>query len=157
MIQKVRMNVLYSEEILNELKRLFLEEPSTELMNAVLQDKEVMDNFEMFQVLMSGDTFSKQIIAAQKYLSKVDQLLQKYPQVERMKLKKFLQISKKGSKVSNEVIEKVLENEDAIQDLKLVLGSDGLTKLGTEAMNRIEAVIKSESKKLKKRQTCLQS
>ena len=157
MIQKVRMNVQYSEEILNELKGLFLEEPSTELMNAVLQDKEVMDNFEMFQVLMSGDTFSKQTIAAQKYLSKVNQLLQKYPQVERMKLKKFLQISKKGSKVSNEVIDKVLENEDAIQDLKLVLGSDGLTKPGTEAMNRIEAVIKFESKKLKKRETCLLS
>ena len=52
LVQKVRMGVKYSENTLDMIRGFFIEQPSEELMQKVLNDSDFMDKFERFDSLM---------------------------------------------------------------------------------------------------------
>ena len=79
-------------------------------------------------------------------LDNITNMIGKYPEAELMKMRQFLKEHKSKSKLSIEIINKVLENDEAIENLRIVLDDDWKVH-GVEAMNKVDKIIKAEKKK----------
>ena len=97
---------------------------------------------------------------ASKLLDSITTMLEKYPEAELMKMRQFLKEHKSKSKLSIEIINKVLENDEVIENLRIVLDDDwkvhGVASTrhnGVEAMKKVDKIIKAEKKK-NKTNTC---
>ena len=89
---------------------------------------------------------------ASKILDNVKIMIEKYPEAELMKMRQFLKQHKSKSKLSIESINKILENDEVIENLRLVLSDDWKVH-GVEAMKKVDEIIKAEKKK-NKTNTC---
>lgn len=155
LVQKIRFNTKLSEETLDILNGILLEKPSNEFLNEIAQNEDIVSKCEKFDSMFRGKTNinddNKKL--ASNMLDNVTTMIGKYPEAELMKMRQFLKQHKSTSKLSIEIINKVLENDEVIENLRLVLGDDWKVH-GVEAMNKVDEIIKAEKKKNKTNTNC---
>ena len=150
LVQKVGMGVKYSENTLDMIRGFFIEQPSEELMQKVLNDSDFMDKFERFDSLMDQNDKMFQGILAYKILAQMREMINKLPEVELIKMMKFLEFRKINSKI----IEKILRNEEAVGILRDAVLDQDWKVIGADAMNKVDKIIKMEKKKLRQEKHC---
>ena len=150
LVQKERIGVTYSEDTLEMIRGLFIEPPSEELMHKVLNDSDFMDKFEKFDSLMNQNDQMFQGILAFKILAQMRAMIDNLPEVEFMKMRKFLEIRKVDSKI----IEKILRNEEVVDILRKAVLDQDWKVIGADAMNKVDKIIKLERKKERKEKSC---
>ena len=148
LVQKIRFNTKLSEETLDILNGILLEKPSNDFLNEIAQNEDIVSSCEKFDFMFRGkmniNDDNKDL--ASKMLDNVTTMIEKYPEAELMKMRQFLKEHKSKSKLSIEIINKVLENDEAIENLRIVLDDDWKVH-GVEAMNKVDKIIKAEKKK----------
>jgi len=148
LVQKIRFNTKLSEETLDILNGILLEKPSNDFLNEIAQNEDIVSKCEKFDSMFRGkmniNDDNKNL--ASKMLDNVTTMIGKYPEAELMKMRQFLKEHKSKSKLSIEIINKVLENDEAIENLRIVLDDDWKVH-GVEAMNKVDKIIKAEKKK----------
>ena len=125
-----------------------LEKPSNDFLNEIAQNEDIVSKCEKFDSMFWGKSEinddNKKL--ASKMLDNVTTMIEKYPEAELMKMRQFLKQHKSKSKLSIEIINKVLENDEVIENLRIVLDDDWKVH-GVEAMNKVDNTIKAEKKK----------
>ena len=154
LVQKIRFNTKLSEETLDILNGILLEKPSNDFLNEIAQNEDIVSKCEKFDSMFRGkmniNDDNKNL--ASKMLDNITNMIGKYPEAELMKMRQFLKEHKSKSKLSIEIINKVLENDEAIESLRIVLDDDWKVH-GVEAMKKVDKIIKAEKKK-DKTNTC---
>ena len=154
LVQKIRFNTKLSEETLDILNGILLEKPSNDFLNEIAQNEDIVSSCEKFDFMFRGkmniNDDNKDL--ASKMLDNVTTMIEKYPEAELMKMRQFLKQHNSKSKLSIEIINKVLENDEAIESLRIVLDDDWKVH-GVEAMKKVDKIIKAEKKK-DKTNTC---
>ena len=139
LIQKIRFNTTFSKETLDILNGILLEKPSNDFLNEIAQNEDIVSKCEKFDSMFRGkmniNDDNKNL--ASKMLDNVTTMIGKYPEAELMKMRQFLKEHKSKSKLSIEIINKVLENDEAIENLRVVLDDDWKVH-GVEAMNKVD-------------------
>ena len=154
LIQKIRFNTTFSKETLDILNGILLEKPSNDFLNEIAQNEDIVSKCEKFDSMFWGKSNinedNKNL--ASKILDEITTMVGKYPEGELMKMRQFLKEHKSKSKLSIEIINKVLENDEVIENLRIVLHDDWKVH-GVEPMNKVDRIIKAEKKK-NKTNTC---
>ena len=154
LVQKIRLNTKLSEETLDILNGILLEKPSNDFLNEISQNEDIVSKCEKFDSMFWGKSKinddNKNL--ASKLLDSITTMLEKYPEAKLMKMRQFLKLHKSASKLSIEIINKVLENDEVIENLRIALDDDWKVH-GVEAMNKVDKIIKAEKKK-NKTNTC---
>ena len=145
------MDVKYSEDTLDIIRGFFIEQPSEELMKKVLSDSDFMDKVERFDSLMNQNDKMFQGILAFKILGQMRAIIDKLPEVKYMTMRKFLEFWK----VNPKIIDKILRNDEAVDNLRIAVLDQDWKVIGGDAMNKLDKIIKMEKRKLKQEKIVL--
>ena len=150
LVQKIRFNLKLSQETLDLLNGILLEKPSDDFLNEISQNEDIISKCEIFDSMFWGESKinDENKNLASKLLNNITTMLEKYSEVELMKMKQFLKQHKSTCKLSIEIINKILKNDEVIENLRLVLSDDWKVH-GVEAMKKVDKIIKAEKKKSK--------
>ena len=125
--------------------------PSDELIKEILQNEDIATEYDKF---CQYNNTSKHLTTAQKHISKVDEMIQKLPKVELLKMKYFIgnmRSTKKKGQIPQHVLDRVLSHPEILGSMRIVLDPDEDKILGAKHFDKVEEAIRNEMKIHKKK------